>query len=100
MCEYMKATIVYQCIKEACLNHKSTLSESTVTKLKALLLTHELDKYMHLASSPSSQHMQDDLTLLGINNLPFSDLSFDEKLEIKCCLETILREKIHDMILR
>ncbi|XP_014470823.1 PREDICTED: uncharacterized protein LOC106742419 isoform X2 [Dinoponera quadriceps] len=97
-CEYMKANIIYQCMKEACLDHKSVLSKNAVTKLKALLLTHELDKYMHLPSSP--EHAQDNLTLLGINDLPLSDLSFDEKLEIKCCVETMLREKIHDMILR
>lgn len=98
MCEYMKANMVYQCIKEACFNHKNILSKNTVTKLKEFLLTHELDKYIHLPFSP--KHMQDNLTLLGIDNLPSSDLTFDEKLEIKCCVEIMLREKIHDMILR
>lgn len=98
ICEYIKANVVLQCLKEACLNCKDILSDSIVTKLKALLLTHELDKYMHLPSS--SKHMQDNLMLLGIEDLPLSDLSFDEKFEVKCCVEMILREKIHDTILR
>ncbi|KAL0109288.1 hypothetical protein PUN28_014405 [Cardiocondyla obscurior] len=52
---------------------------------------------MHLSSS---NHMQDKLVLLGIVNLPSCDLNADEKLEIKCCIETILREMIHDMIIK
>lgn len=98
MCEYMKVNIVHQCLKEASMNYKNILSDSTAAKLEALLLTHELNKYMHLPSS--SKYMQDNLILLGINDLPISDLSFDEKLEIKCCVETMLREKLHDILLR
>ncbi|EFN70078.1 hypothetical protein EAG_07473 [Camponotus floridanus] len=96
--EHRKANIVYQCVKEASLNHQDVLSKSTANKLRVLLLNHELDKYMHLPSS--IKHMQDELMLLGIIDLPSSDLNPDEKLEIKCCIETMLREKIHDMILR
>lgn len=98
MCEYMKVNIVYQCMKEAYFNHKNILSKSTATKLKEFLSSHEFDKYVHLPLSP--KHMQDNLILLGIDDLSSSDLTFDEKLEIKCCVETILREKIHNMILR
>lgn len=96
--EHRKANIVYQCVKEASLNHKDILSESTAKKLQVLLLNHELDKYMHLPSS--TKHMQEELKLLGIIDLPSADLNPDEKLEIKCCVETMLREKIHDMILK
>ncbi|KAL0109290.1 hypothetical protein PUN28_014405 [Cardiocondyla obscurior] len=95
--EHIKANIVYQCIKKASLNDKDILSKSTVSKLQTLLLLHKLDKYMHLSSS---NHMQDKLVLLGIVNLPSCDLNADEKLEIKCCIETILREMIHDMIIK
>ncbi|XP_050461050.1 uncharacterized protein LOC126856522 [Cataglyphis hispanica] len=98
MNEHRKANIVYQCVKEASLNHKDILSKSIASKLRILLLNHELDKYMHFPSS--IKHMQDELMLLGIIDLPSSDLNPDEKLEIKCCVETMLREKIHDMILR
>ncbi|GAB1864148.1 HAUS augmin-like complex subunit 4 [Camponotus japonicus] len=96
--EHRKANIVYHCVKEASLNHKDVLSKSTANKLRVLLLNHELDKYMHLPSS--MKHMQDELMLLGIIDLPSSDLHPDEKLEIKCCIETMLREKIHNMMLR
>ncbi|CAL1678568.1 unnamed protein product [Lasius platythorax] len=98
MSEHRKANIVYQCVKEASLNHKDVLSKSTASKLRVLLLNHELDKYMHLPSS--MKHMQDELMLLGIIDLPPSTLNPDEKLEIKCCVETMLREKMHSMILR
>lgn len=96
--EHRKANIAYQCVKEASLNHKDVLSKNTANKLQVLLLNHELDKYMHLPSS--MKHMQDELMLLGIIDLPSSDLTPDEKLEIKCCVETMLREKIHNMMLR
>ncbi|XP_012227052.1 uncharacterized protein [Linepithema humile] len=96
--EHIKANIVYQCVKEASLNHSNILSRSTASKLQALLLIHELDKYMHLPSS--TKYVQDDLTLLGITNLPASDLTLDEKSDVRCCIETILRERIHDMLLR
>lgn len=98
MNEHRKASIVYQCLKEVSLNHKDVLSKSIVNKLRVLLLNHELDKYIHLPSS--MKHMQDQLMLLGIIDLPLSDLNPDEKLEIKCCVETMLREKVHDMILK
>lgn len=97
MGEHIKANIVHQCMREAALNQRGILSKSTASKLKASLLTHELDKYMHLPSS--SEHVQDQLILLGINDLPLSDLSPDEKLQVKCCIETMLRERIHAMIL-
>lgn len=96
--EHIKTNIVYQCLKKASLNHKDVLSRSTASKLRILLLIHELDKYMHLPST--SEHMQDKLMLLGIIDLPPCILNLDEKLEVKCCIETMLREIIHDMILR
>ncbi|XP_029174664.1 uncharacterized protein LOC114943235 [Nylanderia fulva] len=96
--EHRKVNIVYQCVKEASLNHNNILSENIAKKLQILLTNHELDKYMHLPSS--TNHIQDKLKLLGIIDLPSADLNPDEKLEIKCCVETMLREKIHDMILK
>lgn len=96
--ERIKANIIYQSVKEASLNQNNILSKSTASKLQALLLIHELDKYMHLPVS--TKCVQDDLLLLGITNLPASDLTLDEKSDVKCCIETILREKIHDMLLR
>lgn len=96
--EHIKTNIVYQCLKKASSSNKDVLSKSTASKLQILLLIHELDKYMHLPST--MKHMQDKLMLLGIIDLPPCDLNPDEKLEVKCCVETMLREMIHDMMLR
>lgn len=96
--EHVKTNIVYQCLKKAASSNKDVLSKSTANKLRILLLIHELDKYMHLPST--MKHMQDKLMLLGIIDLPPCDLNPDEKLEVKCCIETMLREMIHDMMLR
>ncbi|KYN04743.1 hypothetical protein ALC62_04379 [Cyphomyrmex costatus] len=96
--ERVKINIIYQCIKKASLNLKNVLSKNTASKLQTLLLIHELDKYMYLPST--TKHMQDKLVLLGICDLPSCDLNSDEKLEVKCCIETMLREIIYDMILR
>lgn len=96
--EYIKVNIVYQCVKEASFNHKNILCKSTVDKLANLLLLNKLDKYMHLCLL--TKHMQDEMKLLGIIDLPSSDLSSDEKLDVKCCVETLLRERIHNMILK
>jgi len=94
--KHIKTNIIYQCVEEASLNYKDILSDSTAGKLRTLLLIHELDKYMHLPSSTK----QNELTLLGIIDVPPSDLTPNEKLDVKCCIETMLREKIHEMLLR
>ncbi|KYQ51767.1 hypothetical protein ALC60_09128 [Trachymyrmex zeteki] len=96
--EHVKINIIYQCIKKASLNPKDVLSKSTASKLRMLLSIHELDKCMHLPST--TKYMQDKLILLGICDLPSCHLNYDEKLEVKCCIETMLRETIHDTILR
>lgn len=96
--EHIKANIVYQCLKETSLNHTDILSEDTASKLKTLLLILEFDRYKH--SFSSLKYTQDEGMLLGINDLQLSDLNSDEKLEVKCCVETILREKLHNMMLR
>lgn len=96
--EHIKTNTVYQCIKKASLSDKDVLSKSTASKLRTLLLIHDLDKYMHLPST--TKHMQDKLMLLGIVDLPQCDLNPDERLEVKCCIETMLREMIHDVMLR
>ncbi|XP_011068784.1 PREDICTED: uncharacterized protein LOC105154755 isoform X2 [Acromyrmex echinatior] len=96
--EHVKINIIYQCIKKASLNPKDIFSKSTASKLQMLLSIHELDKYMHLPST--TKYMQDKLILLGICDLPSCHLNSDEKLEVKCCIETMLREIIHDTILK
>lgn len=96
--DHIKSKVILKCIQDATTNTKETLSKDVVSKLKGLLLMHEVDKYMHLPST--SKKKQEKLTVLGITDLPEYDLSYEEKLDVKCSIEASLREKIHDFILR
>lgn len=96
--EYVKCKIIMECIKEASNNVKGTLSNDLVNKLKGLLLIHDINKYMYLPPT-SSSNMQA-LNVLGIIDLPKYDLTYEENLDVKSRVETLLREKIHDFILR
>ncbi|KAK1132378.1 hypothetical protein K0M31_016486 [Melipona bicolor] len=96
--EHVKNKLILECIKEALINVKGTLSDDVVVKLKRLLLIHELTIYMHLPST--SKNMQEELNILGITDLPKYDFSYEEISDIKCYVETLLREKIHELILR
>nr|XP_033325472.1 uncharacterized protein LOC117219996 [Megalopta genalis] len=94
---HAKNKLILKCIKEASMNTNKTLSEHTVSKLKGLLLIHEINEYMHLP--PTSLNVQEKLTILGITDVPEYDLDYEEKLNIKCYVEALLREKIHDFVL-
>ncbi|KAG7205365.1 hypothetical protein KM043_007365 [Ampulex compressa] len=96
--DYVKNKMIVDCIKEASSNAGKRLSENVVAKLKGLLVLHEMDKYMHFP--PTVKHTQEELTVLGITDLPKYELGYEERLDIKCCVESILREKIHKFILR
>ncbi|KZC06131.1 hypothetical protein WN55_07593 [Dufourea novaeangliae] len=96
--DHIKNKIILQSIKEASNNTKLTLSADVITKLKGLLSIHEVNKYMHLPSI--SKKILEKLTVLGITDLPEYDLTHKEKLDIKCYVEALLREKILDFILR
>nr|XP_034185834.1 uncharacterized protein LOC117606912 [Osmia lignaria] len=96
--EHVKSKIILECIKEASTNEKKTLSEDVVTKLKGLLLIHKLNKYMHLPST--LKDLQEELSILGITDLPKYNFSCEEILDIKCYVETLLRDRIHEIILR
>ncbi|OAD60632.1 hypothetical protein WN48_05149 [Eufriesea mexicana] len=96
--EHLKCKIILKCIKEASMNIKETLSDDVVAKLKGLLLIHELNKYMSLSST--LKNMEKDLSILGITDIPNNDLSYEEMLDVKYHVETLLRERIHEFILR
>ncbi|XP_033202392.1 uncharacterized protein LOC117230258 [Bombus vosnesenskii] len=96
--EHVKSKVILECIKEASMNVNGILSDDVAFKLKGLLSIHELNKYMHLPST--SKNIQEELCILGITDLPKFDLSYEEILDIKYCVETLLREKIHEFILR
>ncbi|XP_076282555.1 uncharacterized protein LOC143210018 [Lasioglossum baleicum] len=94
---HVKSKIILECIKEAAMNEKKILSKDIVKKLTGLLLMHEIDKYMHLPSA--SIKAQEKMTLLGITDLPECDLTYEEKLDVKCYVEALLCEKTHDFVL-
>ncbi|XP_043255624.1 uncharacterized protein LOC122399196 [Colletes gigas] len=95
--EHVKSKIILECIKEASLNIKGTLCENVVSKLKGLLLIHELNKYMYMPSI--LKNLQESI-ILGITDLPKYTLSCEEVIDVKCYVETLLRERIHSFILR
>lgn len=96
--EHVKSKIILDCLKEASLNAKRLLSAGIVTKLQGLLQIHELNKYMHLSST--SKNSQEESRVLGITDLPKYDFTYEETLDTKFCVETILREKIQKFVLR
>ncbi|KOC70648.1 hypothetical protein WH47_03664 [Habropoda laboriosa] len=53
---------------------------------------------MHLPST--LKNVQEESSILGITDLPKYDLSYEEMLDTKCYVESLLREKIHNFILR
>lgn len=96
--EYAKAKLILECTEEVCLNKNSTLSEETIKKLKGLLQSYEINKIKDL--SITFKHTLQDLTILGIQDFPEYKLSYEEKLNIKACVEALMREKVHDFIIK
>lgn len=95
-CNYAKYKLIYQSLEDLCQNQNSSLKKNTVEKLKKLLAIHEVKKYIHLPNYSKSS--KDELSLLGILELPEQKFTYEEQLEIKSCLETKLREKMHNFI--
>lgn len=96
--EYARARLIFECIEEVCLNKNNVLPEETVKKLRGLLQLHEINKIKNC--SLKSKHISQDLSILGIIDYPEYKLSYEEKLNIKACVETLIREKIHDFLVR
>lgn len=95
MSEYAKAKLIFECIEDVSLNNNNSLSEETVKKLKELLLLHEI-KHLSLTSKQVSQ----DITILDIRDFPDIKFSYEEKLNIKTCVETLLHEKLHNFLVK
>ncbi|XP_076246801.1 uncharacterized protein LOC143186869 [Calliopsis andreniformis] len=99
--EFAKNEIVLDCLKEVSLNKKGTLSEGVTNKLRGLLSIHELNKYMRLSLPATSLgNVQEESSVLGITDFPKYDFTHEEVLDIRCYVETLLREKIHEFVLR
>lgn len=96
--EYAKAKLIFKCTEEVCLNKNSTLSEETIKKLKGLLESYEINKIKNL--SITSKHTLQNLTILGIQDFPEFKLSYEEKLNIKACVEALMYEKVHNFIIK
>ncbi|KAK2587699.1 hypothetical protein KPH14_003814 [Odynerus spinipes] len=96
--EYAKAKLVFECIEEVCLNKNNKLPEETAEKLKGLLQLHETKKIKNF--SPMAKYASQDLTILGITEFPDFKLSYEEKLNVKACVESLLSEKIHDFLVK
>lgn len=96
ICNYAKLKLIHLCLESITQDQNSSLSKSTAEKLRKLLAIHEVKKLIHLPNY--SKNSKDELTLLGILELPEHKLTYEEQMEIKSCLETKLREKVHNFI--
>lgn len=95
-CDYAKLKLMYDCLQEIIHSENPSIKPNTMKKLKELLTIHEVKKYLHLPNG--SKEIKEEITLLGIIDLPKYEFSYEEQLAIKSCLETKLREKIHSFI--
>ncbi|XP_003424916.1 uncharacterized protein LOC100679700 [Nasonia vitripennis] len=95
-CDYAKLKLIYQCLEEVVSTNSITVDKNTMKKLKELITIHEVKKYLHLPNT--SKDLKEELTLLGIIDLPQYEFSYEEQLSIKSCLEAKIREKIHSFV--
>lgn len=94
-CNYAKLKFIHECLEQLTQDQSCPLEKNTIQKLKKLLVVHEVKKYKNL---PSSKVPEEEMSLLGIINLPKCEFNYEERLEIKSCLENRLREKMHSFI--
>lgn len=95
-CDYAKLKLIYQCLEEMISSNNNAIERNTMKKLKELITIHEVKKYLHLPNN--SKDLKEELTLLGIIDLPQYEFSYQEQLSIKSCLEAKIREKVHSFI--
>ncbi|XP_066587233.1 uncharacterized protein [Prorops nasuta] len=95
--KFIKIKIIFDCLQVSATDEKRILSEDTRNKLKMLLHNHEMSKYMQLSSV--DKILKNTLPVLGILDLPKVEFSYEEKLNIKSSIESLLREKIHNFII-
>lgn len=94
--ECTKAELMLDCFREVASNEDQTLDATVADKLQKFLLQFDMKKYMRLAV----QKPDDDLTILGIIDLPEVELTYSEKMEVKGRVYTKIRDKIHDYLSR
>ncbi|XP_011494699.1 PREDICTED: uncharacterized protein LOC105359740 [Ceratosolen solmsi marchali] len=95
-CDYAKLKLIYECLKEIIISSNSLIENNLISKLKELIRIHEIKKFLYLPNN--SKELKEELTLLGIIDLPNCEFNYEEQLAIKSCLETKIRERIHRFI--
>ncbi|KAI4486934.1 hypothetical protein M0802_012191 [Mischocyttarus mexicanus] len=96
--EYAKIRLIYECLEEICLNKDTTLPDETKDKLKGLLESYEISKIKDI-SITLKQGLYD-LSILGIQDFPEYKLSYEERLNVKACVDRLMQEKLHDFLLK
>jgi hypothetical protein len=96
ICDYAKLKLIYECLKELILNSDSAIENRLMNKLKELIRIQEIKKFLYLPNN--SKELNEELTLLGIIDLPKYEFNYEEQVIIKNCLETKLHEKIYKFI--
>ncbi|XP_012272792.1 uncharacterized protein LOC105695626 [Orussus abietinus] len=97
ICEYARFKIILDCVKQVSRNVDNGLSEETAQKLKRLLIAYESKKFLQLPAI--SIESLEELTILGITDLPKITFSYEEKMDIKSCAASIIRNRIHRFLL-
>ena len=95
ICEYAKLKLIQECLEELC-NETTTLDDNISKKLREFITIFKIKRYLHLPNN--SKISKDELTLLGIVDLPSHEFSFQKQLTIKSCLEAKIQEKIHQFL--
>ncbi|XP_015189723.1 PREDICTED: uncharacterized protein LOC107073548 [Polistes dominula] len=96
--EYAKVQLIYECLKEICLNKNIALPDETKDKLKGLLESYEINKIKDI--SITLKQGLEDLSILGIQDFPKYKLSYEERLNVKACVDALMQEKLHDFLLK
>ncbi|KAI4484009.1 hypothetical protein M0804_007465 [Polistes exclamans] len=96
--EHAKVQLIYKCLEEICLNKNIALPDETKDKLKGFLQSFEINKIKDI-SITLKQGLQD-LTILGIQDFPEYKLSYEERLNVKACVDALMQEKLHDFLLK
>lgn len=94
--DYAKLKLISDCLTEIVVIKSNGIEKDTLTKLQELLKIHRVKKYVHLPNT--SKEVTEEITMLGLCDLPKFEFSYEEQLAIKSCLEAKLREKIHSFI--
>ncbi|KAJ8680249.1 hypothetical protein QAD02_016036 [Eretmocerus hayati] len=95
-CNYAILKFIYQCLEDVISENTKAIRPETMEKLKELLVVNKISKYLHLPNN--AKESKEELTVLGIIDLPKHAFTYEELLIIRSCLEAKLRERIHSFL--